>query len=46
MEGNPNGLPSLFRRSAVETQHFASLHQPIVIYCMTVTRFTVTPFSV
>ena len=31
---------------SVETRRGTSLHQPIVIYCMTVTRLTTTPSSV
>jgi hypothetical protein len=45
-KGNPNGLPFHFFIGSVETQNFASLHHPMVIYCMTVTRLTVTPSSV
>jgi len=44
-KGGPR-VAFLFLSAVVETQSLASLHQPIVIYCMTVTRLTVIPLSV
>ena len=46
-ERQPKWIAFPFLHRFVETQNFASLQdQPIVIYCMTVTRLTITPFSV